>query len=173
MQIDRTFFPSSPEPGTEISVGVARFAVGSGSSVLVTAGLGSCVAIILHDAAAMIGGLAHVLLPMESMAPSDLNPAKFASTAVPLLENEIRKSGSFGRPIAKIVGGASMFGTLLSRAGVNMGERNIEAVRRALRLANIPIVAEDVGGDYGRSVRYSPRDGTVVVTSLKRGTRVL
>ena len=33
---------------------------------------------------------------------------------------------------AKIVGGASMFGQLVSATGVNVGERNIAATREAL-----------------------------------------
>ena len=74
---------------------------------------------------------------------------------------------------ARIAGGASMFSQLLPAGGVNMGERNVEATRRALEKAGIPIIAQDTGGDFGRSVYFSVADGRVVVRSLKRGELVL
>ena len=75
-----------------------------------------------------IGGLAHILLPSEGLSLDSDNRAKFPSTAVPLLLEEMRKRGAWGRPIAKIVGGASMFASLLPSGGINMGERNVEGV---------------------------------------------
>ena len=47
-----------------------------------------------------------------------------------------------------------------------MGERNIEATRAALAKLGIPIVAEDVGGEYGRSVRFVAATGAMTVRSL-------
>jgi chemotaxis protein CheD len=74
---------------------------------------------------------------------------------------------------AKIVGGASMFGNLIPAGGINIGERNIVAARGALSEAKIPIVAEDVGSDHGRSVFLHIDNGRVEVRSLKKGSRVL
>jgi len=73
------------EPTTEIRVKVADCAVGRDEQTLITIGLGSCVAIILYDARARIGGLAHTLLPNESMARDRSNPAKFPASAVVVL----------------------------------------------------------------------------------------
>jgi chemotaxis receptor (MCP) glutamine deamidase CheD len=42
-----------------------------------------------------------------------------------------------------------------------------------LRLADIPLVASDTGGEHGRSVYFHVSDGRVVVKSLKMGERVL
>ena len=66
-----------------------------------------------------------------------------------------------------------MFSQLLPSGGVNMGERNVEATRRALEVARVPLVAQDTGGDFGRSVFFDVADGRVVVRSLKRGELVL
>ena len=74
---------------------------------------------------------------------------------------------------AKIVGGASMFGNLIPAGGINIGERNVAAVRDALADAQIPIVAEDTGSDYGRSVFLYVLSGRVEVRSLRKGSRVL
>lgn len=157
-----------------ILVRVAQFAVGGPDVELVTLGLGSCVAIVLHDPIARLGGLAHALLPDPSTARETSNPAKFAETAVPALVAELERHGAErGRLRAKLVGGAAMFANLLQTNGLNMGERNVQAARAALAALAIPVVAEDVGGDYGRSVRFAPRDGRVRVRSVARGEEEL
>ncbi len=157
----------------EIRVKVADYAVASEGTIS-TIGLGSCVAIVLYDSVAHVGGLAHVLLPNEAMSRDRSNPAKFPTTAVPLLIDEMRGLGaSSDRIQAKIVGGASMFGNLLPPSGINIGERNVVAVRSVLAVARVPIVAHDTGSDYGRSVYLYVRDGRVEVRSLRKGSRVL
>ena len=153
---------------------VAEAAAAQGESMLATIGLGSCVAIVLHDASAQVGGLAHVLLPRDSMARDRANRAKFPASAVPLLVDEMRRRGAeLGRIRAKIAGGASMFGNLLGAGGINIGERNVIAARAALDRAGIPVVADDTGSDYGRSVFFFVDDGRVEIRSLRRGSRVL
>lgn len=150
-------------------VKVAQHAVGGREDTLVTLGLGSCVAIVLRDREAGVGGMAHVLLPEPSLARDATNPAKFASTAVPLLVQEMKALGArVGRMDARLVGGASMFTSLMGPGSLNMGERNIRASREALQKAGIPILAEAVGGDYGRSVRHVVALGRTLVTSVGR-----
>jgi len=159
-----------PEP---IRVRVADYAVASGDAVIATLGLGSCVAIAMYDQQARVGGLAHVLLPNESMSRDRSNRAKFPTSAVALLLDEMRRLGATGPFTAKLAGGASMFGALLPIGGVNMGQRNVEAARRALVDAGVPIVGQDTGGGYGRSVFLHVTDGRVIIKSLAQGERVL
>ncbi len=54
-----------------------------------------------------------------------------------------------------------------------MGQRNVDAARRALVDAGVTIVAEDTGGGYGRSVYLYVGDGKVIVKSLINGDRAL
>jgi chemotaxis protein CheD len=157
----------------EIRVRIADYAVAA-AGMITTIGLGSCVAIVLHDAGARVGGLAHVLLPHESMSRDQSNPAKFPRTAVPLLLREMAELGANRTRIkAKIVGGAAMFANLVPAGGINIGERNIIAVREVLAELNVPIIAEDTGADYGRSVYLFVNDGRVEVRSLRGGSLVL
>lgn len=157
----------------EIRVRVADFAVAAEGTIS-TIGLGSCVAIMLYDPGARVGGMAHVLLPNESMSRDRSNPAKFPTTAVPLMLHEMRQLGACAARVrATIVGGASMFANLLPAGGINIGERNVTAVREVLAEARLPIVAQDTGSDYGRSVYFCLADGRVEVRSLRRGSRVL
>jgi chemotaxis protein CheD len=159
----------------EIRVKVADYAVRKGSHVIATIGLGSCVAIALYDREARIGGLAHILLPSRAMSRETSNPAKFPETIVPLMLEEMKKLGSAStaRISAKIIGGASMFGQLVTGTGINVGERNINATRDVLAAEGIPLLAEDTGLDYGRSVYFYLDDGRVEVRSLKKGDRVI
>jgi chemotaxis protein CheD len=154
----------------EVRVRVAEAAVAQGDSLLATVGLGSCVAIVLHDAAAQVGGLAHVLLPSDSMSRDRANRAKFPASAVPLLVEQMRALGAQERRItARLVGGASMFTNLLPAGGLQIGERNILASRVALAHARIPVIGEDTGGGHGRSVYFRIADGSVEVRSMAKG----
>ena len=159
----------------DVRVKVADYAVRRGDDIIATIGLGSCVAIALYDKDTRTGGLAHILLPSMAMSRETSNPAKFPETIVPIMLAEMRALGVKGtaRISAKIAGGASMFGQLVNGTGINVGERNIVATREALAAAGIPIVAEDTGLDYGRSVYFHLADGRVEVRSLKKGDRVL
>jgi chemotaxis protein CheD len=152
---------------TESIVRVADWAAGRDERVLVTLGLGSCVAIMLHDAAAGAGAMAHVLLPSRSLARDTSNPAKFPETAVPFLIEQLRALGADPRRlVAKLAGGASMFAQLMTPGAVQMGERNVAAARNALRAAGIPLAGEAVGGQAGRSVRFFVADGRVEIRSV-------
>jgi chemotaxis protein CheD len=159
---------------TDQHVRIAHHAVARGSGRLVTIGLGSCVAIALHDGRFRVAGLAHVLLPDPSVARDASNPARFASTAVPLLVEEMRAMGARGALVAKLAGGAALFGSILTggKAG-QMGQRNVAAAREALAAAGIPIIAEETGGVSGRSVTLDINSGTMIVRSVRGGEHVL
>ncbi len=155
----------------DVRVRVADMAAASHGERLVTVGLGSCVAIILHDPKCGVGGLAHVLLPSPEMSRENDNPAKFPCTAVPALLDDMERLGATGEITARLVGGASMFRSLLAYGGVNMGERNVSASRQALSVAGISLVAEDTGGEHGRSVYFDVATGRLIVRSVSAGDR--
>jgi chemotaxis protein CheD len=160
--------------GTELLVGVADLRAGSAGDVLITVGLGSCVAILLHDPAVRVGGLAHVLLPSPALARPDGNPAKFPQTALPRLLELMAQRGAVARRMtARLVGGASMFASLAAPGTIQMGERNLVACRQVLHQHGLPVTAEATGGDYGRTVRLWPVDGRVEVSSVAHGINTL
>jgi chemotaxis protein CheD len=160
--------------GRELLVRVADLRIGVADDVLVTVGLGSCVAILLHDPTARVGGLAHTLLPSPALARADGNPAKFPQSAVPRLLQLMEADGArVERITARLAGGASMFAALAPPGTVQMGERNLLAARQALQAHGVPLVAEEVGGDFGRTVRLRVGDGRVEVSTVAHGTRHL
>ncbi len=156
--------------GGEVLVRVAEFKTGGTGDILVTIGLGSCVAIMLHDADAVVGGLAHILLPSPALSRRDAAPGKFPQTALPLLLQEMVDRGAQARRItARIAGGASMFANLQPVGTIQMGERNLVAVRAALEHHGVPLVGSAVGEDHGRTVRLFVDDGRVEVSTARRG----
>ena len=160
--------------GGELLVRVADLRVGTGDDVLVTVGLGSCVAVVLHDPAARVGGLAHVLLPSPALSRQDTNLAKFPQTAVPrLLELMGQQGASARRVTARLVGGASMFAGLAAPGTIQMGERNAVACRQTLYQHGVALIGEATGGDYGRTVRLRVSDGRVEVFSVAHGVQIL
>jgi chemotaxis protein CheD len=160
--------------GRELLVRVADLDVGQAEDTLVTIGLGSCVAIVLHDAEARVGGLAHVLLPSPALARDDGKPARFPQSAVPrLLQLMLEKGAQARRISARLAGGASMFAALAPPGTLQMGERNVAAARQALISHNLPLVGEAVGGDFGRTVRLRVSSGLVEVTTVAHGIQRL
>lgn len=158
----------------EIVVRVSDMAVATADEVLVTVGLGSCVAIMLYDPEARIGGLAHILLPSKALTRQLDNPAKFPQSAVPaLLERMVAAGASPRRITARLAGGASMFSQLAPPGTIQMGERNLVATRQALNAQNVPLTGEAVGGDFGRTVRLHCEDGRIDVSSVAHGVQHL
>ena len=151
----------------ELVVKVADAKVGMAGDVLVTYGLGSCVAIMLYDAKVLVGGMAHILLPTPSLAKPGASAQKFPETAIPLVLEEMTSLGANPQRVtARVVGGAAMFGNMVPAGSIQMGERNLVACRRTL---NIPVVGEAVGGSFGRSVHFHVDTGVVSISSVKAG----
>lgn len=160
---------------SKLYVRVAELRAATAGTTLVTVGLGSCVAIVLHDPVSRVGGLAHVLLPSPALARSATHrPARVPQTAIPAMLTAMTELGADRRRIqARLAGGASMFASLASPGTVQMGERNLVATRTVLLQHEIPIMGEAVGGDFGRTVTFSIADGRVMVSSVAHGDREL
>jgi chemotaxis protein CheD len=157
-----------------ISVRMGDLKVGLGENVLFAIGLGSCVAVVLYDPRVKIGGLAHVMLPHPLSARRPAPPGRFASTAIKLLIDEMEQAGAARRRLfARLVGGAAMFESVLNDDGPSLGQRNIEASRFFLQEVGIPVHAEEVGGNHGRTVHFHVADGRVVITSVRNPDVVL
>lgn len=144
-----------------ITVGVAQIRYSSSPAVLRTI-LGSCVGICIYDKVKKIGGMAHVLLPINQKG--SLNPEKYADTAIPMLVKELLKEGAKKENLsAKITGGASMFKFGSNIALGQIGERNIEQTKLELQKLGIAILVEEVGGNLGRVIDFYLEDGRMKV----------
>jgi chemotaxis protein CheD len=134
---------------------------------ITTLGLGSCVGIALRDPVTKIGGLAHIMLPDSTTIRNNSNIPKFADTGIEELVKQVtRKGANRSRLVAKIAGGAQMFGFNSNSEMVRVGERNVQATKKKLAELRIPILAEDTGKNFGRTVIFYPETGDFVIRAV-------
>lgn len=161
-------------PVTEYHVGIGELKTAGRPNRIITLGLGSCVGITLYDPVTKIGGLLHIMLPDSTLFNSVAKPAKFADLGIPLLLAEIRrKGGSTGSLQAKLAGGAQMFTGLNEKMVLNIGERNINMARKVLKSLGIKIMAEEVGGNRGRTMILDTSNGQVLIRTVGSQLRVI
>jgi len=139
----------------------------SPEELLVTYSLGSCIAVIIFDPRAYVGGMLHYMLPESSLDPEKarLNPCMFADTGIShLFKTSYLMGAKKEHMVVKTVGGAQ----ILDPKGVfNIGKRNYLAMRKIFWKNNVEIAAEHVGGEINRTVRLEMSSGRVIV---KMGT---
>lgn len=157
-----------------IKVGMADLNIALYPDALTTLGLGSCVGICLYDPVTKIAGMAHVMLPYSSSGVGDKNPAKYADTGIPLLIQNMQKKGAFkGRLVAKIAGGAQMFGFKPENDIIQIGKKNVAATKEILEGYAIRIIAEDTGGNFGRTIEFYSSDGSLLIKTIGQGTKTV
>lgn len=158
------------DPDTVV-VATGELAVAEEPHILVTPALGSCVGVAVWDPVRRRGGLAHVMLPSPANTRAEGKADRFASVAVPRLVDAVANGGPRRGLVAKIAGGATMFGGQGGPGSV--GARNVEEVRRQLALLRVRLVAEDTGGTHARTMELHTGTGRVVVRSYRFGAREL
>lgn len=158
---------------TMIKVGMADLNVAEGSSVLKTTGLGSCVGLTLYDARTRIAGMAHVMLPSSEIArEAQINLAKYADTAIPEMLSRMAALGAkIERLEAKMAGGAQMFAFAGQSDTLRIGPRNVESCISVLGRLRIPIVSQDTGGNYGRTIEFDTGNGKLMIRSVQFGIK--
>ena len=157
-----------------IKVGMADLNVCVAPNAITTLGLGSCVGIILYDQRNKIAGLAHVMLPDSTKISNNENKAKFADTGIDELINRMKEIGANPRGlVAKIAGGAQMFAFSKNNDMMRIGDRNVEATKAKLNELSIPILAEDTGFNYGRTIEFHPETGELHIKSVGKEGKIL
>ena len=155
-----------------IKVGMADYKVGRAPDTLISYGLGSCIGISLYDPQTKIGGLLHIMLPDSNQSRANENRAKFADTGIPdMLEELIRMGAAKSRLVAKLAGGSQMFAFANASDIMRVGLRNASASKEILKKLSIPIVGEDTGGNYGRTVQIDLSTGVYKVQTIDKGEK--
>lgn len=158
--------------GELIKVGMADLNCTKSPGVLTTLGLGSCVGVCLYDTSNKVSGMVHVMLPSSLQIKNNSNVAKFADTGIVKLLEEMKKLGANkNRIVSKIAGGAQMFNFNDSSDIMRIGSRNVTATKEVLQSMNIPIIAEDTGGSYGRTIELYSETGILLIKTIGFGTK--
>lgn len=158
-----------------ILVGMADLNVCESPDAIKTLALGSCVGIVLYEPYQKVAGMAHIMLPDSTQIRNSDNHAKFADTGIESLINTMKDKFNIDkrRLRAKIAGGAQMFNFGTKNEMLRIGDRNIEATKRNLALHNIPLVCEDVGDNYGRTITFYPDTSELHIMSHGRPSKII
>ena len=154
----------------QVSVGIADMKILRQEGTLITYALGSCIGITFYDPMIKLGALLHIMLP--EAGATNVNPMKFADTGI---QETLRKfyvfGGMKGRIVCKIAGGAKMFEMKGQGGFGNIGERNIQSVKKILRQEGIRITGEDTGANYARTMLMDLSSGEVRIRTVGKSER--
>lgn len=158
-----------------VKVGMAELDTITGHGLIRTTGLGSCVGVTLFDPQKKIAGLAHVMLPSSDIArEGPINIAKYADTAIPALVQQMTDAGvAKSRLVAKMAGGAQMFTFAGKGDSMRIGPRNVESCKMILSELGIPLIAEDTGANYGRTIELDVTTGILFIRSIQKEVKEL
>ena len=160
--------------GNVIKVGMADLKIAKAPDSLTTLGLGSCIGLTLYDPVAKIGGLVHYMLPDSTKLKNNTNIAKFGDTGIKELHRLMIQAGANPRRlVAKIAGGAKMFEVSGMSSVGNVGERNAEQAKIVLKELKIPLIAEDTGLNYGRTVVLDCENGDYIIKAVGKTPKTI
>lgn len=148
-------------------------------------GLGACVGLCLYEPQAQLAVLIHVVLP-QTLPPAAGRavvtplPGKCADTALLHALAELSRGGGQSRLVrAALVGGAQIFsppnagGDPAAVSRLEIGPRNVAALKEQLARVGVPLCAEETGGHGGRTVTLEAGTGHVWVRPVGLPERLL
>ena len=160
MKNEEPYLPAGSSKIIDVQMGGMKIA--HNDRVLRTSGIGSCIAITLYDPIKRIGGMAHPILTVNDSKEVD-NPLRFVETVIDVMINALEALGALKTRLeAKIIGGANMF-KVFDKNPESIGMQNIEAAKKKLVKEGIEIIANDTGGNAGRSAAFDLGTGLVEV----------
>ncbi len=129
--------------------------------------VGSCICTCLYDPVNLVGGINHFMLPAV-LKPDEIlttELGRYGLYAMDLLIGGIMKLGGERQLLkAKIFGGGKLLDYQLLHN--NIPRFNIEFINHFLKMEQIPIINQDVGGNLGRKLYFFSDIGKVYVRKL-------
>jgi chemotaxis protein CheD len=162
----RTAASDAAPPRPDLYLHAGQIVASCNPKVVMTI-LGSCVSICLWCAASECGGINHFVLPGSARGASS---DRFGDTANRSLLRKLESLGCKRRYLqAKVFGGARVLGEPdLAKPSTDLGRSNIELALSFLKREGVPVVAQDVGGHYGRKLIFRTYDGAAWVKRIER-----
>lgn len=151
----------------EIIARPAEIIIAQGSAIITSLALGSSLGICLYDANKQIGGYVHSILPEENaQGRQDL---KYVNHAVLKLYEAMLDAGSEAIHLqAKLIGGAKLFHLPEELYGYDVGKANVKSACHVLQQLGVPVVKDDVGNVYGRTIHFHVEDGLVYIETRNK-----
>ncbi|MBN4082270.1 chemoreceptor glutamine deamidase CheD [Mariprofundus ferrooxydans] len=144
-----------------------EYYVTTGTEAVVTV-LGSCVSACVRDRVFGIGGMNHFMLPIHKGDRSNWhsgivdNITRFGNYAMEHLINDILSHGGMRKNLeVKVFGGGRII-----KGMSDIGACNTRFVLDYLKEEKIPVISQDLNGDYPRKLYYFPKTGRVLMKKL-------
>lgn len=132
-------------------------------SLVLTTLLGSCVSVCLADKVNGVFGMNHFMLPGKLGQTQHIN-SKYGTFATDLLIAEMIKKGAEKKFMEAKVFGA---GKVLDNLIFDVAKSNAEFTQRYLAALRIPVIASDLGNNYGRKILFFCNTGDVYVKKIR------
>ena len=130
-------------------IAAGQFATGCGQSVIYQAFLGTCLGVALYDKSRHIGGMSHILLPEPVGQGEVTHPAKYATTAIPMLMDAVIALGADPRNLEATLAGGALVGPVSQQdMGLDIGGRSTDIATTLLEEAGIPVRHSETGGFF-------------------------
>jgi chemotaxis protein methyltransferase CheR len=122
--------------------------------------VGSCIAVCMYDPIAGVGGMNHFMLPHGDR---EGNPARFGSVAMELLVDGLLQNGAQRDRLRAKVFGAShvLAGSYQDIPGIN-----IAFIRKYMKAAELPILAEKLGQNRALQIVFETDTGRAFAREL-------
>lgn len=129
---------------------------------LITYALGSCIAIVIYDPIARVGGMLHYLLPDSTIdaAKAIRSPFTYADTGIPKLFHTAYGLGAEKRRLNVFAAGGAQ---VLASELFQIGKRNHLAMKKIMWRAGVLVHHEEVGGDQSRTIRMEIGTGRILM----------
>lgn len=142
--------------------------------VVISTLLGSCVSVCMYDPQAGVMGMNHFLLAVPRISSVDplltSDAGRYGIHAMELLINGLLGCGAQkSRLKAKAFGGGNVLAFCSDeKVGFECVSRtNVRFVREFLQQDGIPILAADLGGNFGRQIHFTGEDYSVYVRKIQ------
>jgi putative nucleotidyltransferase with HDIG domain len=134
-------------------VAAGSFTVGAAQAKILQAFLGTCVGVCLVDRTAGVGGLIHLLLPEPTSSAAGDQPAKYATTGMPLFLDSLYRAGAGRENLRACVAGGALIGPVEDiDLALDIGGRTAEIALAFLEKQDIPIEKVETGGLHACSL---------------------
>lgn len=144
-----------------VEIFVGEYYVTKKQEIILTL-LGSCISVCLFDNTNKVYGMNHFLLPMGAQSDEIDKNGRFGFDSMHMLIKDMLRMGASKENLrAKVFGGGKVLKTTNNVIKVN--EDNIKFIRDFLAKEGIAVLAEDLGGTYGRKIYFDTENGNVYV----------
>ena len=149
------------KPHKENIVSTGCLATGSGTGVIRSTPLGSCVAVIAYDKTSKTSGIAHIMLPGKSPTNDKAEENKYVENAIENLLDELKSLGSKKANIEIcLVGGANV----LRKENDTTADNLIFSIFEILEQKKLSIKRTSLGGYERRTAKLCLHSGRVTFT---------